>query len=362
MRNKQVMEMSDSAEERAFTTSHLREKLLSSQDDDLPASQDAGILSRDAERLIDLMKRFDIDAEKQKALIKRIRKQDVSQNINQAVRKDDYGYQAHALGRVNSQDTITDYTRLKQLKNTFQKNGRTFVFKGEPDTGKTNFALFIAELLSDMEDFDVLTNLESSDLGETFKSFQEMRELTSESGKKVVIIEDASNHLSGYALDRTKVEKYMRPYQNELAKDNAVLLLLGHTGSDIHAHLRRNAFLVHKKSKKSVDLYERVGNGSGEALKSSFQNVPATSVNYNSEEKTLIRWPDEEQGDSREEKLNEIKEKIGEELGNNRVVKTVDIPEHDNSLVAEALRELAKSHTYLKFIEEKSPYRVKKKR
>jgi len=353
--------MSDKGEERAFTASHLREKLLSSQDDDLPADQDTGILSRDAERLIDLMKRFDMDAEKQQAFIRRIKRRDVSQNINKAIRKNDFGYQAHALGRVNSQDTLTDYTRLKKLKNTFQRIGRTFVFKGEPNAGKTNFAFFVAELLDDMEDFDVLTNLESAVLGETFQSFEEMKQLTGESGRKAIIIEDASNHLSGYALDRAKVEKYMRPFQNELAKDNAVLFLLGHTGSDIHAHLRRNAFLVDKKSKKSIDLYERVGNGSGEALKSSFKNVPATSVDYNPEEKTLFQWPDEDSGPTREEKIQVIKHDLAKKLADNQTVKTVDFQEHDNSLVADAMREMAEQEDWLRF-EETSPYRVKKKR
>ncbi|MFB6199581.1 MAG: hypothetical protein ABEJ83_01775 [Candidatus Nanohaloarchaea archaeon] len=354
--------MTNKGEEGLYTSSHLREKLQSSQEDDLPADQDAGLLSDRAMRLVELMRKYDIDREEQQKFIKRIKRRDVNQNINEAIRKDDFGYMSHALGRVNSQDTLTDYTRLKRLKNTFRKNGRTFVFKGEPDTGKTNFAFFIAELLKDMEGFDVISNLKSAGLGETFQSFKEMRELTGETGKKAVIIEDASNHLSGYALDRAKVEKYMRPYQNELAKDNAVLFLLGHTGSDIHAHLRRNAFLVDKTGKKSVDIYERVGNGGGDALKSSFKDVPATSVDYNSEEKTVFEWPDENEGPSREEKLDKIKGEIGNKLTENRVVKTVDLPDYEDSLVADALREVAETHDYLKFMEKKSPYRVKKKR
>ncbi|MFB6199584.1 MAG: hypothetical protein ABEJ83_01790 [Candidatus Nanohaloarchaea archaeon] len=354
--------MSNKGEEGLYTSSHLREKLQSSQEDDLPANQDAGVLSDKAMRLVELMRKYDIDREKQQAFIKRIKQRDITQNINEAIRKDDFGYMSHALGRVNSQDTLTDYTRLKRLKDTFRKNGRTFVFKGEPDTGKTNFAFFIAELLKDMKGFDVISNLKSADLGDTFQSFEEMRNLTGEPGKKAVIIEDASNHLSGYALDRAKVEKYMRPYQNELAKDNAVLFLLGHTGSDIHAHLRRNAFLVDKKSKKSVDIYERVGNGGGEALKSSFNDVPATSVDYNSEEKTVFHWPDMDDGHTREEKINRIKGEIGNKLAENRVVKTVDLSEYKNSLVADALRKVAEQHDYLKFVENKSPYRVKKKR
>jgi hypothetical protein len=156
----------------------------------------------------------------------------------------------------------------------------------------------------------------------------------------------------------------MRPFQNELAKgeDGAVLFLLGHTGSDIHAHLRRNAFLVDKKSKKSIDLYERVGNGGGENLKSSFKNVPATSVDYSPVEKTVFHWPEEDTGPTREEQLNQIKGEIGNKLADNRIVKTVDLPEYENSMVADALRDVAQQHDYLKFVESKSPYRVKKKR
>lgn len=347
-------------EEQYYIPAQLREKLKSNNRQELHALKDAGALSDKGLSEILFLKNSDMDAEARRRWIKRVKEHNINRQINEAVNSNDYGYQSHAVGINDSASNMTSYKRIKQLRDVVIRAGRTFVFKGEPDAGKTNFSLFLAELAADFDDRTLLTNMRSVERGKTFHSFKQMEKLAEKEKKTFIIIEDASNHLSGYNTDSSDVEEYMRPFQNELAKNDAVMCLLGHTGMDVHAHLRRNAFLVDKTGKKSATVYENVNGGSGGSKIASFNNISKTEITYDPKEKTAFKFPSDSSDDGEKERETIIK-KVTERLKNNRTVKTVDLPEHNNEDVATVLRDLADRNDGIKF-SDSSPKSIKRRR
>lgn len=345
-------------------SSILRENLSNLESSDLRALQEAGLISKQA---LDValsmkngLKRAGEDYRKDERF-KRLLETQISHRAHDAVDESNLSVMAHLNGRTGQESGISQFHRIKQLKNILTVSGRTFIFKGEPDMGKTNLALLMAEIWQDATGGKVITNMESVKQFKTVSTFDEWKKEFEESDDEILgIVEDASNHFSAYAVDRQEMEEQYRPFSNELAKNNGVMFLLGHTGMDIHADARRKSLLVDKPSVKKTEIYRRIKDGKGKDKLLTLTEIPKTSVKYDSTEKTRWVWSDTEDNTEAEQEA-EMRREIIKQLKTNTVVKTVDIP-YNNSKVADIMRKLAvNAGSDLIFDESASPKRLKKK-
>jgi len=226
-------------------------------------------------------------------------------------------------------------------------------------------ALLMAEIWQDATDGIVYTNMESVKQFKTVQSFDKLEEEFEKDYKddkpKLMIVEDASNHFSGYAVDKDVMEEKYRPFSNELAKNNGIMFLLGHTGMDIHADARRKSLLVDKPSLKTTKIFRRIKNGKGTDRIFKMTEIPKSSHKYDSTEKTKWIWESESDEPSEEElKINEIQAELVKRLKNNREVKTVDLP-YNNSDVADVMRQFIQNNSEGFKLDSSSPISIKKK-
>ena len=342
-------------------SSILREKLKGLDSSDLQALAEAGMLSKNGLNTALSMKRgykkAGIDyrkTDKFKALLQN----ELSHKAREAVANGDLSLMAHINGRTKDSNSISQFHRIKQLQDVLTVQGRSYIFKGEPDTGKTNMALLMAEIWQNETGGTVITNMKSVKQFKTVTNFEDWVKEFEKDGEVLGIIEDASNHFSGYSVDADVMEKVYRPFSNELAKNNGVIFLLGHTGMDIHADARRKSLLVDKPSLKKTDIYRRIKNGQGADKLLTLNQLPKTSINYDSTEKTVWKWKRDDKMTDKEQERAEIRAEIGRLLSQSNEVRTVDI-NANNDIVADILRDIAKHNETLK-LDETSPISIKK--
>lgn len=343
-------------------SSILREKLQSLDSSDLRALRESGLLSKEGLTTALSMKRgfkrAGVDYRKTDKF-KRLLENELSHTAREAVVEGDLSLMAHINGRTSESNSISQFHRIKELQEVLSVQGRSYIFKGEPDTGKTNMALLMAEIWQNATDGTVITNMDSVKQFKTITNFEDWKKEFEKDGEILGIIEDASNHFSGYSVDADMMEKRYRPFSNELAKNDGVIFLLGHTGMDIHADARRKSLLVDKPSLKKTTIYRRIKNGSGADELLNLNLIPKSSVNYDSTEKTAWKWRRGDKMDEKEELEANVRSEIGRLLSQNQEVRTVDL-EANNDLVADILRDIAKHNEQLK-IDETSPISIKKK-
>lgn len=343
-------------------SSILRENLKNLESSDLKALRESGLLSEKGLKTALSMKRgfksAGIDYRKTKEF-KRLLESELSHKAQKAVKESDLSVMAHLNGRSQDSNSISQFHRIKQLQNVLTVQGRSYIFKGEPDTGKTNMALLMAEIWQNETGGTVVTNMQSVKQFKTITNFAEWKKEFEKDGEILGIVEDASNHFSGYSVDAEVMEKRYRPFSNELAKNNGVMFLLGHTGMDIHADARRKSLLIDKPSLKKTVIHRRIKNGSGANKLLTLNQVPKTALNYDSTEKTEWNWKEKDKMTDKEQKKADIRSEIGRLLSQNQEVRTVDV-DAKNDLVAEILRDVAKHNKQLK-LNESSPISIKKK-
>jgi len=341
----------------------VRSKLTDNED--FTILDESGAVDQEAISVLEKLKKY--NSKENSELYEVIKERQLNKAVNKALKNNDQNVLSYIRGDISREANLTSVERLEDVGNFFSIKGRIFVFAGNPDSGKTNFALLTAYLWRNAVDGHIMTNMDSVKEFETVKDFSELEKKAEDYDRWLYILEDASNHLSGYNVDRDAVEQKIRPFKNELAKNGGNLILMGHTGVDIHPDVRRNAYLVDKESKKSVKIKKFKHNGSidNNVIKS-YNNVPKSPIKYNSNEKTrfTIEMDDETNNevDKEIEFLSEseiIENKIIEKLKNDQKVETVDIP-HRNKDVADVMRKLAYANESLKF-DGRSPKSIKRK-
>lgn len=229
----------------------------------------------------------------------------------EAVRNGQSGVLNYLNGLTNKESGMSVVKRLARLQQRIRRDGYMATFAGQTDSGKTNFALLMAELaLFDDPDLSLVTNMTSlrnhpSERTHVVECFHDLRYLVENfSGPWFVVLDELSSHASGYAGDRSGVEEYFRPFSRRLAKYSVRLVVIGHQG-DIHPVIREfsNDFIYLEREittsrpDASRDVYE-AGIYAGvsddgrepEDLIFSIPEVPAVGWDYSPDEQCRWSW------------------------------------------------------------------------
>lgn len=135
------------------------------------------------------------------------------------------------------------------------------VIAGNPNTGKTNFLLLLAQLRKiEKEDLVVLSNFNSSITDITISSCHDLAItlLENRDKPKFLMIDEASTHFDSRTHRRPVAVQYT-PLAKRFAKLNVdVAGLVCHTGKDLHPEAKRLCTLpVLKTEKKTAEIYDR---------------------------------------------------------------------------------------------------------
>lgn len=181
--------------------------------------------------------------------------------------------------------------RLLDLTDRIEDGYISYIY-GDMGTGKTDFAIFLAELWKRQNSGLVGSNIQSLEQKDDFiERFDDLEDWIQAPSEKLFIFDEASSHASGYGSDAGNVTKYLRQLLRTFRKNGANLLIIGHTGKDIHPDIRRLATdIIHKESKSEATLYNYVEDGTPEDQKGSLDGIEPTAWSFDTKEESRWFW------------------------------------------------------------------------
>lgn len=226
--------------------------------------------------------------------------QNLSNRATEAISNGNGSVLSHLVG-VTEQDLDASALTLPSRINEHLENNDAPAFligSGNPNTGKTNTALLIAELRRlFVPEVQIIANFDSSITDERVTSVRELllALLKERTRPKAVIIDEGSTHFDARTY-RREVAVQFTPLAKRFAKigvDHCTII--GHTGKDIHPEVKRLAtFPYWKEEKKIADFFstwqadsdkpsDRLFSGSLEALESA-------SASYDPDDSAPWNW------------------------------------------------------------------------
>lgn len=343
----------ETVKERVHYARAVRTALI--QGKELKALEESGLVEERAINTLQRIKTAKPESYSKDSIYIKIVENQSSKAISRAMRDGNIDTLAHAVGG-SVEASKSSYRKIEEFKSYINTEGKVYIIDGEPNDGKTNTALLIAEFWKEMTDGRVASNMKTCEsLNEVVQSYNELEEFLDSEGEVLFIFDDASNHASGYDKDREAMETKMRKLSNFIAKKQGVLIFIGHTGKDIHPDTRRKARKIEKNSIKSLTVYDDVRkDGTGVNERMTINGVPKARWSYDPYEETKWDWNIE---DDVEEEIDIEKEVIGEikSLASNGEpkIRTTDISA-SNTKVAEVFRDINRGAVE---IEELNSYR-----
>ena len=211
-------------------------------------------------------------------------------SIDQALRSSDLDRQNAMVGLDSSSDA-GGTSKLIELVGRIEEGYIAYQF-GSMGSGKTDFAILLAELWSKMQgdEHRIGSNIESFERAEHVCRYPVLRDWVREGDEPTLFVwDEASSSASGYSSEAHEVMDKFRLLLQSFRKNRCNLLIIGHTGKDVHPHIRRQANdCIHKESKERATVYDEVVEGEGEGEKFSISGIEPTSLRFDTKE--MSRW------------------------------------------------------------------------
>jgi hypothetical protein len=224
----------------------------------------------------------------------------MSKEAGHAVRNDDLVTMQSFVGEPQSTEDVSGIQTTRRLRDGLRRPAYVCYIHGHMGNGKTDFALLLAELWKDEteargDDAVIAANIESfEEKDEYISDFDEYVEWLEETDKeKMFIFDEASSHASGYASQAQQSRKLGR-LVNLIRKYNGNIVIIGHTGKDVHPDIRRKCIhFVRKTGTKTNEIRTRndIGEGEGDFdLEMQLEGIPQTSFTYDHKEASSWDW------------------------------------------------------------------------
>lgn len=247
----------------------------------------------------------------------------------------DLNYFTGMQGWENSINGIDVLVRWFNI--TSGKAGYIQYLFGYQGSGKTDWATLQGEYLHKIKGVEVGTNIkslaENVDHIKFIDTYVELEKWLREGGRKYYILDEASSLLSGYYTDAMQVVKHFQSLVTKLRKNESNIVLIGHSGKDIHPLFRRLAVFVQKEYDETEDTHkihmyrsakvDSNGQVDGISHLLSFRDIPPTSYKFSTKEESSFKMTDkkdiEEKHEYTKEELEEaIQKTLDEELREQR--------------------------------------------
>jgi hypothetical protein len=237
-----------------------------------------------------------------------------SRRARESVRDGDVQTMRHVVGDVDQRPDISGIRAINDLKDMISGPAPMFYIWAEPGSGKTNFALFLAELWKRQQSGDAVLASNIRTLRETddwvdsegttrdgwLSGFSELQEWIEMDGDpldhsqrpKLFIFDEASSSAGGSGSAGYQTKQKMGPLAYKIRKYSGAMIVIGHDGKDVHPLIRELGTCIYKESKKEATFYNDVQNRSGVDEIMSVTNIPPTEYRYDDSEPTEWQWSD----------------------------------------------------------------------
>lgn len=255
---------------------------------------------------------------KESKFYKDLLKNQTSKYISKAVADSNVSVVKRITGKKIHETDISGLKTLRKMKNRLKEDVYIAYIMGKMGTGKTDFALLLAEIYKYDLNGSVGSNISSCTETKYISELDELKSwLESNSSHKLFIFDDASNFASGHAKSKAKVEKKFLDLLRNFRKNKADLIIIGHSGKDIHKEIRSHVVDFIKKhdgNKKKASFYSNIKNRELRKLQFTVNNIPETNFDFDTNEKAKWNWNIETDNKiTRLKKVNEIVSKMKNE-------------------------------------------------
>jgi len=247
--------------------------------------------------------------------------------VGQTIRKNvatKVGTKAIENGNVSQMKYITgmqDYSQdasgihtLMELEKRLEQDAYVAYLFGHMGFGKTDFVFLNAEIGKKRLNLEIASNVRSFEQkdkyiytygqflewltgGHKVESLQEVERLRNEknleidASDKLFIFDEGSNVASGYAQDAYDTQRKLGNTVKLIRKVGGRLIIIGHTGKDVHPDIRRlSNDCITKTGKKTAIYYESVEEGKGIDKKFELSKIPKTNYTYDTLEISFWDW------------------------------------------------------------------------
>jgi hypothetical protein len=236
----------------------------------------------------------------------RLRRASSNRNASRAIREGDMFTLQNIMGQSSNRQDISGVRTISAFRDAVARPAYVCYMHGHMGDGKTDFACFVGEIWKDeMErrEYDTvigsnIKTLEEAETIETFPDFDEWLDEATEEERRLFIFDEASKHASGYASDAQDARDLLGKTINLIRKSYASIILIGHTGLDVHADIRRKTTnIIRKTSEKQAEIRERTDTGDGEGdieTVETIGGIPPTNWRYDTYEASDWSWEGEE--------------------------------------------------------------------
>jgi energy-coupling factor transporter ATP-binding protein EcfA2 len=208
---------------------------------------------------------------------------------------------------------VSGIKAIQQIEGVMDKEAPIVYLAGEPGSGKTNFALLLAQIWSRIQEresrsYQLASNIrtweEQDDWIERFSRLEEWATeyvedlpdggstLRDGAPRKLYIFDEASSHAMGIGEQGYQTAMLLGPLVKKIRKGNAGLIIIGHDGKDVAPAVRVLATFVRRyvENKKRATLYRNIRNRQGEDKIVDVSGVPVTDFSYDDKEATRFVW------------------------------------------------------------------------
>jgi predicted XRE-type DNA-binding protein len=275
--------------------------------------------------------------------VRRVLRRYGTEAVARAVEQGDETSAEYLVGLPSYERDVSGIHAIRQLGDWLLDSEETKIIyqAGNMGRGKTDLSLLLAEIVLDREeDAEIASNIRSSDLryiGD-YPTLRKWVESGDVGAGRWFIFDEASSELSGYSGDREQVEKHVSSLMKK-ARKNGIggLIVIGHTGKDVHPDIRRLSDYLQKRGKTSARIYSSLRMKNDEAVGvghiMDLDRIPPTSLDYDTADSASWDWGDaldEEPDESMSE--DELRDRLA--LRGARLWSTSDLNQDE---VAEAL-------------------------
>lgn len=236
---------------------------------------------------------------------------------SKAVKQGNISQMKFLTGLQNYEKDISGLHTLIELEEKLNQDAYIAYLFGHMGNGKTDFAFLLGELGIKRNNLEIATNVKSATEtdknieyiytygqllewltgGHKVESLQEVEKLRNEgkeidASNKLFIFDEGSNFASGYSQDAYETQKKLGNTVKLIRKVGGRLIIIGHTGKDVHPDIRRlTDDCITKVSTKTAEFYKSVNeSGNGVDLKYVLSNIPPTNLTYDTLEISFWDW------------------------------------------------------------------------
>lgn len=303
---------SSSSDVEAWAAAQLREKLEGKIPVERQVLQEAGLLDQEVIAfLVEFEHYYERPSKEYPAhahetdKYRRIVKKNASKNLRRAMESGDTETLHHFLGVVSQETNISGIQFYERFRSWVNRTAGVTYLAGNMGTGKTDLALLMAEIWQEANPHgEVASNITSCPETLTIETQEDLEDWLEadedDIQDKLFIFDEASSHASGYSKDAATVQQQFAVLVNKIRKHDGQLIIIGHSGKDVHPHIRRLADYMEKDSKKEAAVFEEVTEGDGEQQKFELDAIPPTSWQFDTKESSSWEWKEKQDPDTPE--------------------------------------------------------------